>query len=86
MKTPVIADWALTRHAAERMAERNISISDLELTLRAPDHVIAQGPKFVLVKRIEGRKDNMIATVVIEKKEHGVWLVISVLNEFQLKK
>lgn len=80
---PTIKKWALTPHAVERMAEREVSIEEIEEILKNPDEVVKQGPKFIFAKNIKGRSDNMIATVIVEKKEHGLWLIITIMMNFQ---
>ncbi len=82
--TSAIKKWFLSPHAAERMQERNISVAELEKVLTLPDEVIKQGPKWIYVKMIKHRKDNLLAAVVLEKKE-GLWLVITLMVNFQKK-
>ena len=55
-----------------------------EKVLNSPDEVIKQGPKLIYVKMIKHRKDNLLAAVVLEKKE-GLWLVITLMVNFQKK-
>lgn len=80
-----IKKWVLTPHAVERVVDRKISMEELELLIFSPDEVIAQGPKFLLVKKLKGRKDNNVAAVIIEKKEQDLWVVITVMVNFQKK-
>lgn len=80
-----IKKWVLTPHAVERVVNRKISMEELELLILSPDEVIVQGPKFLLVKKLKGRKDNNVAAVIIEKKEQDLWVVITVMVNFQKK-
>lgn len=75
----------LSVHAVERLAERKISVEELEEILIHPDSVIAQGPKLIFHKNLKKRKDNDIAAVVLERREKNLWLVITVLVNFQKK-
>ncbi|KYG66456.1 hypothetical protein AZI86_05265 [Bdellovibrio bacteriovorus] len=60
-------------------------MEELELLILSPEEVIAQGPKFLLVKKLKGRKDNNVAAVIIEKKGQDLWVVIPVMVKFQKK-
>jgi hypothetical protein len=80
-----IKKWVLTPHAVEKIVERKISMTELKLLVTNPDQVIEQGPKFILVKRFPKRKDNNIAAVLIEKKGEELWVVITVMVNFQKK-
>jgi hypothetical protein len=77
--------WALTPHAAERVIERKISIDDLEAVINSPEDEIFQGPKLILTKTFKQRSDNKIAAVVLEKKGENLWLVLTVMVNFQKK-
>ncbi|MGZ3772580.1 MAG: DUF4258 domain-containing protein [Pseudobdellovibrionaceae bacterium] len=78
-----IKKWVLTPHAVERVLERKISMLELERLLTQPDEIIEQGPKFILSKKFSSRKDNNIAAVVIEKKGEDLWVVLTVMVNFQ---
>ncbi len=80
-----ISQWVLTPHAAQRLLERKISIDELQRLLAAPDEVIPQGPKYLLVAHFPKRSDNKLAAVVLEKKG-DLWVVITLLVNFQTKK
>ena len=80
---PQIKKWKLTSHASQRIKERNISMHEIEEIINSPDEILIQGTKYILAKNLKNRKDNMIATVVIEKKEHNLWLIITVMINFQ---
>lgn len=71
-------------HAVERMELRNISHSEIELLKEKPDGEILQTrDKKILFKKIKGRKDNMIAVVIIQ---NPLWMeVITVMNYFEVK-
>jgi len=80
-----IKKWALTPHAAERLLERKITIYQLSLLLHDPEKIIHQGPKFILIRHFPNRKDNKLAAVVLEKHGENLWLVITLLINFEIK-
>ncbi len=80
-----ILNWALSPHAVERILERRISLNELRKLLEEPDEIIQQGPKYILCKQFTERNDNRIAAVVLEKKEDGLWLVITVMVNFKIQ-
>lgn len=80
---PIIKNWVLTPHAAERINERNLSLNEIESVLKQPDLIKEQGPKFIFSKSLKNRKDNMIACVVLEKKNNNLWIVITVMHNFE---
>ncbi len=80
-----IEKWVLTPHAVERILDRKISMQELEQLMTNFDEIIAQGPKYLLIKRFRDRKDNNIAAVIIEKKGEDLWVVITVMVNFQKK-
>ncbi len=86
MKAPKVRKWVLSSHAALRAEERGITAHEIQELLKNPDHAVEQGPKWVFTKAFTKRRDNMIAAVLIEKQEKNLWLVITVMNEFELKK
>ena len=83
VKKPVIKNWVLSPHAVKRMEERKISLAELQTVLSQPDLIIPQGPKWIFAKRLPARRDNLIAAVLLQKKEKDLWLVISVLIRFE---
>ena len=85
VKKPVIKNWVLSPHAVKRMEERKISLAELQTVLSQPDLIIPQGPKWIFAKRLLPRRDNLIAAVLLQKKEKDLWLVISVLIRFEKK-
>ncbi len=82
----IIKKWALSPHAAQRILDRKISIDEISTLLEDPEDIIAQGPKFVLTKTFYARKDNKVAAVVIVKKGEQLWLILTVMVNFHLKK
>ncbi len=81
-----ILNWALSPHALERILERKITLKELQELLEEPDNVIPQGEKFIFCKFFHNRNDNKLAAVVLEKKEDGLWLVITEMLYFKVKK
>ena len=81
-----IDQWALTPHAAQRLLERDITIEELSLVISNPEEIIEQGPKFILTKTFPQRKDNKVAAVILEKKGYQLWLIITVMVNFQSKR
>jgi Domain of unknown function (DUF4258) len=81
-----ILNWALSPHAVERILERKISLGEIKELLEDPDDVIQQGPKYIFSKTFTHRNDNSVAAVVLEKKEDGLWLIITVMVNFKIKK
>ena len=80
-----IKKWVLTPHAVDRLLNRKISIEEMESLILNPDHILPQGPKFILSKRFSKRKDNNIAAILLEKKGDDLWVVITVMVNFQKK-
>lgn len=75
MKNEVkIKHWVLTPHCAKRLEERHITIAEVEEVITSPDIVKTQGPKYILAKHLLARNDNLIACVVLQKKEHNLGL------------
>ena len=85
MKKLDIKKWALTAHAVERMEERKVSMDEVRAIITSPEHVIEQGSKYILSKTLDGRSDNMVSIVVLEKKEHDLWMIITVMIKVQKK-
>ncbi len=83
-KKTKILKWFLSPHAVKRMQDRSITIDELGLVLSDPDDVIAQGPKYIYSREFKNRKDNLLAAVVMEKKD-GLWLVITIMINFKKK-
>ncbi len=80
-----INKWVLTPHAVEKILDRKISMQELEQLMLNPDEIISQGPKYIFTKRFQKRKDNNMAAVIIEKKGEDLWVVITVMVNFQKK-
>ena len=73
-------------HAVERMEERKISVSEVELILSRPDGEIIQSKdKIIFYKKIKYRNDNLIAAVTV-KKSANQFEVITVMINFEVKK
>ena len=73
-------------HAVQRMQERKVSVDEVQLVIDSPDGKIRQSKdKVVLYKKINGRKDNLIAVVAVEKdKLKPLIEIISVLVNFEV--
>jgi hypothetical protein len=82
---PVVKKWVFSPHAATRMMERGVSVDAIQELIEAPDLVIAQGPKWVFAKSFNTRHDNLIAAVLLERKDKDLWIVLTVLINFQAK-
>ncbi|MCM0607231.1 MAG: DUF4258 domain-containing protein [Xanthomonadaceae bacterium] len=78
--------WVLTPHAAQRIQERKIFAEELDELIQSPEESIRQGAKFILTKTFRSRKDNKIAAVVLEKKENNLWLVLTLMVNFRVRK
>lgn len=75
-----------TPYAVERMIQRKVSPQEVELLLGAPDGTIVQSmEKFIYYKKINGRKDNALAAVAVQKK-NDQYEVITVMVNFEVKK
>ena len=80
-----INKWVLTPHAVDKILDRKISMLELEQLILNPDQIIEQGPKFIFIKKFAKRKDNNVAAVILEKKGKDLWVVITVMINFQTK-
>ena len=70
-----------TDHAVQRMEQRKISHDLIIELLTFPDGRIKQTmDKEIVFKKIKQRQDNMIAIVVVDKKE-----ILTVMNYFEAK-
>jgi hypothetical protein len=83
---PKIHKWVLAPHAAIRILERKIAISDIAEIIQHPDWALPQGPKWILAKHFKTRNDNMLAAVVMEKEGSNLWIVLTVMVHFEIKK
>lgn len=83
---PNVRNWVLTPHAAQRAVEREVSVDEIEGVIREPDYAITQGPKWILAKSFPRRQDNKVAAVLLEKAEENLWVVITVLVRFDVRK
>lgn len=86
-KHPIVERWVLTPHAAARASERGVSMSELAEILRSPDVAIVQGPsKWLFAKQLLARSDNLVATAILERKDLNLWVVLTVMVNFEAKK
>ena len=73
-------------HAVERMMQRVISPQEVELLLGDPDGIIVQSKdKFIYYKMIRSRKGNVLAAVVVQKR-NSLYEVITVMVNFEVPK
>jgi hypothetical protein len=74
-------------HAVERMQQRKLSVHEIIDVVVEPDGRIKQSfDKWILYKDLSHRKDNLIAAVVVEKKDEKTYEVITVLINFEVRK
>lgn len=75
-------------HAVQRMQERKVSVDEVLLIIRKPDGKIQQSKdKMLLYKKINQRKDNLIAIVIVDRNKLKRFIeVVSVLINFEVKK
>lgn len=72
-------------HAVDRMLQRNISTTEVEIILRDPDSTIKQSQdKFIYYKKLKGRKDNLIAAVTLIKSK-DIFEVVTVMIDFEVQ-
>lgn len=82
---PSILKWVCSPHALQRIVERKISVAELSSLIETPDLVVPQGAKWIFAKKISGRIDHQIAAVLLEKREHNLWVVLTVMINFAKK-
>ena len=82
---PKVKKWVCSPHALKRIEERKITVEELTQIIEVPEIQIQQGPKWIFAKTILKRKDNLLAAVLLERKDHDLWLVITVMVNFQKK-
>ena len=71
-------------HAVERMIQRNITTQDVELLITDPDGTIKQSrDKIIFYRKIEHRKDNLMAAVAVLKTKNS-YEVITVMVNFEV--
>lgn len=75
----------LSPHAVSRMVERGVSIETMRQLLESPDWIVAQGPKWIFAKSFPNREDNSVAAVLLEKRDKDLWIVLTVMINFQQK-
>lgn len=73
-------------HAVERMQQRNLSIQDVEDIIFKSEGKLKQSKdKLIYYKKLKGRKDNLVAAVVVEKNPNFME-VVTVMVNFEVKK
>lgn len=73
-------------HAVGRMQERKLTVEEIEEVIHSPHGRIRQSKdKSILYKTLVGRKDNLIATVIIEIPG-DIIEVLTVLVNFEVTK
>lgn len=85
MTAPIVKRWVLSPHALGRVQERKVSARELASVIEDPDVVVPQGPKWIFAKTVSGRSDNKIAAVLLEREDHGLWVVVTVMVRFDAK-
>ena len=66
--------------------QRAVSPQEVELLLGDPDGIIAQSKDMIIYyKKIRGRKDNLLAAVVVQKR-NSLYEVITVMVNFEVPK
>lgn len=69
------------------MQERGLSVDEVLQILQAPDGKISQSKdKAILYKTLKGRRDNLVAAVVVERMPGDVLEVVTVLVNFEVRK
>ena len=82
----IFVELVYSAHAVERMQQRKISPTDVENVVFNCDGEIRQSKdKTIYYKKIEDRKDNSVAAVVVEKKR-DLLEVLTVMIHFEVKK
>lgn len=85
MKAPKVTRWVLSPHALKRMEERKITSAELAELIESPDFEVPQGPKWIFSKHFKNRGDNLVAAVLLERKEQNLWVVLTVMVRFEEK-
>ena len=78
-----IEKWVFTRHAYQRMLERNVSENEIAQIIRQNEVIIMQGEKFILANRFDSRSDNMIAIVMLSGFRDE-WIILTVMINFKV--
>ena len=82
---PKIKKWFYSPHALKRIMERKITAEELSEVIKSPEFTIPQGPKWIFSKSIQGRTDNQIAAVLMERMDKELWVIITVMIRFEKK-
>lgn len=74
-------------HAVLRMQERALSVEDVLRIIERPGGKISQSKdKTIYYKKLSGRRDNLIAAVVVELLPDEILEVLTVLINFKVRK
>ena len=69
------------------MQERALSVDDVLQVIQKPDGKISQSKdKTIYYKRLPGRRDNLVAAVVVELLPDETLEVLTVLINFEVRK
>ena len=72
-------------HAVDRMLQRNITTTEVELILSDPDGTIKRSrDKYIYYKKLKGRKDNLVAAVTLIKSKND-FEVLTVMINFEVQ-
>lgn len=72
-------------HAVDRMLQRNITTTEVELILSDPDGTIKQSQdKYIYYKKLKARKDNLVAAVALMKSIND-FEVLTVMINFEVQ-
>lgn len=82
METP---NYILSKHAKERVIERRIRKSDIELTLLKPDKLLYNENNKFLFKKIYGKKKNRLLIIIAERSENKL-KIITIIDTTNIKK
>jgi hypothetical protein len=79
-------DIKYSAHAVDRMLQREITTTQIELILNDPDGMIHQSKdKIIFYKILKDRKDNALAVVTV-LRDVDTYEVITVMINFEVKK
>ncbi len=78
-------DIVYRAHAVDRMLQRNITTTEVELIIKGPDGTIKQSQdKYIFYKKLKSRKDNLIAAVTLIKTKNS-FEVLTVMIDFEVQ-
>ena len=82
--TFVLMEIKYSSLAVDRMIQGNITTQDVEFLITDPDGTIKQSrDKIIFYRKIEHRKDNLMAAVTV-LKTRNVYEVITVMVNFEI--